>query len=90
MGASDPLRSARGLSPVTGDLRPPVLDGAQGKAAPADWEKPALWRPGNLICVAIGAMTFDDPSYGRVTLDVSIWRDPLDPAGYYSAMVETR
>lgn len=66
-----------------------ATDPAQGKEAPADWERPALWTPGCLIAVAVANVTFDDPGRGRVSLDVSIWRDPLDPQGRYSAMVET-
>lgn len=67
----------------------PTLDPTQAQAAPSEWERPRLWTPGGLICVAVGRITFDDPGAGRVTLDVSFWRDPLDPSGRYSAMVET-
>lgn len=67
----------------------PTLDPTQAKEAPPDWASPRLWTPGGLICVAVGRITFDDPGAGRVTLDVSFWRDPLDPSGRYSAMVET-
>ena len=41
------------------------------------------------MCVAIGNVTFDDPGRGRITLEVSFWRDPTDPTDRYSAMVET-
>lgn len=67
----------------------PAIDPTTGRPAPGDWESPRLWTPGELMCVAIGKMTFDDPATGRVTLEVSIWRDPLDPRHRYSAMVET-
>lgn len=62
---------------------------AQAGPAPDDWARPHLWTPGQLVCIALGKFTFDDPDKGRVTLDVSFWRDPLDPSGRYSAMVET-
>lgn len=67
----------------------PSTDPAPTQEAPSDWERPTLWTPGCLSCVAVARCTFDDPGRGRVTLDVSIWRDPLDPQGRYSAMVET-
>lgn len=67
----------------------PATDPTQAKEAPPDWERPTLWTPGCLIAVAVANVTFDDPGRGRVSLDVSIWRDPLDPHGRYSAMVET-
>lgn len=70
------------------DLAPPA-DPTLARDAPADWAAPRLWTPGELICIAVGKMTFHDPARGRVTLEVSIWRDPLDPTYRYSAMVET-
>lgn len=67
----------------------PSADPTTAKEAPADWEAPRLWTPGGLVCICVGRITFDDPATGRVTLDVSIWRNPLDPSNRYSAMVET-
>lgn len=67
----------------------PAVEPTEAQAAPKDWASPNLWTPGGLICICVGRITFDDPGAGRVTLDVSIWRDPLDPHGRYSAMVET-
>lgn len=67
----------------------PSADPTTAKQAPSDWSHPRLWTPGGLACICIGKITFDDPGLGRVTLDVSIWRDPLDPTNRYSAMVET-
>lgn len=67
----------------------PLVDPTTGRKAPTDWANPTLWTPGNLACVCIATVTFDDPDRGRVTLDVSLWRDPLEKDGPYSAMVET-
>lgn len=67
----------------------PSADPTMGREAPPDWASPSLWTPGDLICLCVGKITFDDPAAGRVTLEVSIWRNPLDPSRRYSAMVET-
>lgn len=75
------LIPARSLAP----LADPTIAGP----APRDWAAPHLWTPGDLMCVAIGNVTFDDPGRGRITLEVSFWRDPTDPTDRYSAMVET-
>lgn len=87
-GEADPKPTGSSLLvPVRGSV--PSVDPTQGKEAPPDWASPRLWTPGGLACICIGRITFDDPGAGRVTLDVSIWRDPLDPTMRYSAMVET-
>lgn len=75
------LISARSLAP----LGPPSKVGP----APGDWAKSIIWTPGDLMCVALGRVTFDDPGRGRVTLEVSFWRDPTDRTDRYTAMVET-
>lgn len=72
---------------VARDLAP-LAAPTTAKEAPKDWAQPKLWTPGELMCVAIAVVRFDDPQLGRVSLDVSIWRDPLDPRNRYSAMVE--
>lgn len=89
MGAtSDPKPPSGALLLPVSAIAPPT-DPTKGQEAPASWQRPRLWTPGCLICVCIANVTFDDPDFGRVSLDTSFWRDPLDPTGRYSAMVET-
>lgn len=87
-GPSNPTPTGNPLLVAVRDLAP-TADPTRAKAAPTDWASPRLWTPGGLACICVGRITFDDPDRGRVTLDVSIWRDPLDPTYRYSAMVET-